>query len=228
MKTFLFTLAILINTSTIFAQECESYFPQIQGKKYTYQDLDKKGKVTGSTTKTVVKKSSIADGVEITIKEESNNKDAEAPTTIEYTIKCKNGEMSVDMESMLMNNEQMQAYDGMETKVTADNITIPQNAKAGDNLGGGKATAEVFNQGMKMMSLSFYITDRKVDAIETITTDAGTFECIKITSHTEFKMVVTVKATITEWYSKGVGIVKSETYNKKGKLMASTVLSSIE
>ena len=79
-----------------------------------------------------------------------------------------------------------------------------------------------------MMALTFTILDRKVDAIEKISTDAGSFECVKITSHIEFKMMISMKMTVTEWYSKDVGLVKSETYNKKGKLQASTVLTKID
>ena len=226
-KTFLLFVLSLF-TSILFAQNCESYFPQEVNKKYEYKDYDKKDKETGTTVKTVKEKKDIPGGIAITMQEVSQTKGSDSTNTIEYTIKCENGKMSMDMESMMMNSEQMNAYEGMETKVDADDMTIPENAKAGDDLGGGKVTAEVFNQGVKMMSMTFTITDRKVDAVESVTTSAGTFECLKITSHVEFHMIMTLKMTITEWYAKDIGIVKSETYNKKGKKTTSTVLTKIE
>ena len=229
MKKILLLSVITLFASVIFAQECDSYFPQEIGKKYEYKDLDKKGKEVSTSVKTVTDKKDIKGGIEVSIKEESKSKDADSTFTMEYTIKCENGVMSMDMESMLMNQEQMQAYEGMDTKVNSEgDLTIPTNAKAGDDLGGGKVTAEVYNQGVKMMALTFTIIDRKVDNIEDVTTDAGTFNCIKITSHIEFKMMITFKMIVTEWYSKDVGMVKSETYNKKGKLQSSTVLSKID
>jgi len=228
MRKIFLLFVLSIFTSVLFAQNCESYFPQEVNKKYEYKDYDKKDKETGTTVKTVKEKKDIAGGIAVTIEEVSQAKGSDSTNTIEYTIKCENGQMSMDMESMMMNSEQMQAYEGMETKVEADDLTIPENAKAGDDLGGGKVTAEVYNQGVKMMSMTFTITDRKVDAIESVTTTAGTFDCIKITSHVEFHMIMNIKMTITEWYAKDIGIVKSEVYSKKGKKQSSTVLTKIE
>lgn len=227
MKNILLIIAVLFNSTLIFSQECNSYFPQEQGKTYEYQNLDKKNKLMGVTTKTVIKKTNTTGGLEVTIKEESKNKDADTPTTIEYTIKCKDGVMSVDMESYL-DQEQMKAYEEMETEIIADNLEIPSNAKAGDNLGGGTVVAKISNQGVNVMTLNFHILSRKVDAIESITTDAGTFECIKITSVAEFKMMFSIKTTITEWYASGIGVIKTETYDKKGRILSSMVLSKIK
>lgn len=226
-KTFLL-FALSLFTSVLFAQNCESYFPQDVNKKYEYTNYDKKDRETGTLVKTVKEKKEISGGIAITMQEVSQEKDSDSINTIEYTIKCENGQMSLDMESMMMNSEQMKGYEGMETNVEADDLTIPENAKAGDDLGGGKVIAEIFNQGVKMMSMIFTIVDRKVDAVESVTTSAGTFECLKITSHIEFHMIMTIKMTITEWYAKDIGIVKSETYNKKGKKTSSTVLTKIE
>ncbi len=228
MRKIFLLIVLSIFTSVLFAQNCESYFPQEVNKKYEYTDYDKKDKETGTTVKTVKEKKDIAGGIAVTIEEVSQTKGSDSTNTIEYTIKCENGKMSMDMESMMMNSEQMQAYEGMETKIDADDLTIPTDAKAGDDLGGGKVTAEVFNQGVKMMSMTFTITDRKVEAVENVTTTAGTFECLKITSHVEFHMLMTFKMIITEWFAKDIGIVKSESYNKKGKKTSSTVLTKIE
>jgi len=228
MRNIFLLIVLSIFTSGLFAQNCESYFPQKVNKKYEYTDYNKKDKETGTTVKTVKEKKDIAGGIAVTIKEVSQTKGSDSTNTIEYTIKCENGKMSMDMESMMMNSEQMQTYEGMETKIDADDLTIPTDAKAGDDLGGGKASVEVYNQGVKMISMTFTITDRKVEAAESVTTTAGTFECLKITSHVEFHILMTFKMIITEWYAKDIGIVKSESFNKKGKKTSSTVLTKIE
>jgi len=44
---------------------------------------------------------------------------------------------------------------------------------------------------------------------------------------TIFKMVVKIEATSKEWYAENVGIVRSESYNKKGKLTGYDVLTKL-
>jgi hypothetical protein len=40
--------------------------------------------------------------------------------------------------------------------------------------------------------------------------------------------MVKTEASSKEWYAEGVGLVKSEIYNKKGKLMGYSELTSFE
>ena len=87
------------------------------------------------------------------------------------------------------------------------------------------------NQGWKIPSafLSvFSITNRKVEAIETITTAAGTFDCVKISYDVESKMMFTIKAKGAEWYALETGLVKSESYDAKGKLTGSQELVKLK
>jgi hypothetical protein len=41
-------------------------------------------------------------------------------------------------------------------------------------------------------------------------------------------MMVNVKTRGVEWYAKGVGMVKNETYSTDGKLLGSSVLTSLK
>jgi hypothetical protein len=72
------------------------------------------------------------------------------------------------------------------------------------------------------------LSNRKCAAIESVTTPAGTFECYKITQDVEAKAIVKVLATDITWLAEGVGVVKSESYDKKGKLMGSSQLTKFE
>ena len=227
MKKLTILISIMLFGIILQAQNCESYFPQKIKKKYIYTDYNKKDKVIGSSEKTVLEKNNISGGVEVKISETSKDKDGDNPSTNEYTIKCENGVFTMDMESYL-NQEQMKAYEGMDVAVDADNLTIPENAKAGDALNSGKVVATISNEGMQIMTMTVNISDRKVEAIESITTSAGTFECLKITSTVELKTILVFRTTVTEWHTKGVGIVKSESYSKSGKLISKTVLTGME
>ena len=75
--------------------------------------------------------------------------------------------------------------------------------------------------------MTIYVTDRAVEARESLTTSAGTFDCIKITQKETTKMIVKIQATSKEWYAENIGMVRSESYNKKGKLTGYSVLTKI-
>lgn len=69
------------------------------------------------------------------------------------------------------------------------------------------------------LKLSTNIINRRVEAIEDIAVPAGSFQCFKLTGD----IIATVmgkkaNSSTAEWYAKGVGVVKSETYDKNGKL----------
>lgn len=84
-----------------------------------------------------------------------------------------------------------------------------------------------------MMTMSMAMTNRKVDGQESITTPAGTFNAYKITSDVAFDnraMGIPIRSTMkTVSYRTNDLLfdVKSETYNKNGKLMGYTLLSKI-
>lgn len=220
-------MLLVIYSSLSFAQECNSYFPQEKGKIFEYKDLNKKGKETGRMTRKVVDRKIRGTVLSVEIEETHIPKKGNS-TSVKYTVQCEEGLAFISMEGYAMGQPQMGAYDNMSIEIEADNLELPSYAKLGDELGAGKVKATVSNEGIKMFTLDFKILDRKVDAFEKLTTNAGTFDCMKITSHTEMHMMITVKTTTVEWYAKDVGVVKSEVYSKSGKLMSSTILESVK
>ena len=71
-------------------------------------------------------------------------------------------------------------------------------------------------------------TERKITGKEKLTTPAGTFDCfiMEETVTTKAMMQKEVEKTVS-WYAYGVGLVKENTYDKKGKLVSTTLLNSI-
>lgn len=63
---------------------------------------------------------------------------------------------------------------------------------------------------------------------EMVNTPAGDFECVKIQTESEGNvMLFSEKEYATYWYAKGVGLVKSEIYTKRGKLLERQVLQAV-
>ncbi len=73
--------------------------------------------------------------------------------------------------------------------------------------------------------MSAHITNQKVEAIEDVTVKAGTFKGYRFSGEVNSSaMGIKVKSNNLDWYAKGVGIVKTENYDKNGKLQSRTEL----
>jgi hypothetical protein len=76
------------------------------------------------------------------------------------------------------------------------------------------------------------ITNRVVASQESVTTAAGTFNCYKITQDFKMENIVmgmTIPITMKsiEYYAAGTGMVKSQSFDKNGKLAGYTLLTKI-
>ncbi len=222
---FLLVFAFALNYN-LKAQTCD-YFPLNEGSIYVIKNYDKKDKLTGWSKQTIKKKETTATGINVTLSVE--NYDTKADTAIskgELKYECKDNVLYVDMNSMLAPGS-MTAYEGMDVKVTTENMTMPSTLKVGDVLDIGKVDVKVSSNGMQIFNSVTSITNRKVAAIESITTPAGTFECYKLTYDVESKMMFSVTMSMVEWYSKEAGSVRSEAFDKNGKLTSYSVLESL-
>ena len=76
------------------------------------------------------------------------------------------------------------------------------------------------------MKMNMNLFNRKVAGNESVTTPAGTFDCYVITYDSEAKMGFKMTSSNKLWLSEGFGMVKQETYNKKGALIGKSVLTA--
>jgi hypothetical protein len=130
----------------------------------------------------------------------------------------------MDMKNFL-DPKTMSGFQDMEVTVSGADLEMPGAMQVGQTLKDGDIKMAVNSSGMNIMNLEVKIYNRKVEAIETITTPAGTFECFKVSYDTEFRTMFKITAKGTEWISRNVGTVKSEQYDKNGKLTGYTLLS---
>ncbi|HRW62941.1 MAG TPA: hypothetical protein P5132_05610, partial [Bacteroidales bacterium] len=145
--------------------------------------------------------------------------------TKEFTAKCENGVYSIDMKNYL-DQQTLSAYEEMDIEMKSDNLDIPASLKIGDELPNGSLVVSVYSEGMRVMGMTTSITNRKVEAKEQITTEAGSFDCYKITYTITVSTMFSVRMEVAEWIAEGVGMVKSETYSR-GKTMGYTLLTGI-
>ena len=226
----LWTLAflLLLGGMQIAAQDCSEMFPQKEGAVLKYTHYDKKDKITGGHEVTLKEKQETADGPEVILASKYFDYKGEKIYDQEIKMECSDGVLYFDAASLL-DPATMSAYQSMEVEITGDNLEIPMSGGAGTTLKDGGVTAVVSSGGMKIMTLSINLTNRKIAARESIQTPAGSFDCVKYTYDVVTKAgFVSVSTSGVEWYSPRYGSVRSESYNKSGKPVGYTVLESVD
>lgn len=220
--------AFFLGTFFLQAQdECNNLFPFDDGVMFEITHYDKKGKLESVTTHKVEALEPEDEGWSADVTASVSDTKGEAVTDMEYIVYCRNGELEVDFSSLVAPGFMEQAYN-MNTNITGDDVSFPSDLSVGQELPDAEMAIEVQAGTTTVMTLRFWMRDRKVEAKEEITTPAGTFECFKISHTFEAKTIFSSTYSVTEWYAVGVGSVRSETYNKKGKLIGSSELTKFE
>jgi hypothetical protein len=214
-------LFVLFVTKIVNAQNCVSWYPVETSSRWETMSYDGKNKLTGVTVSKVLSKETIANGMTVTIESESYDAKNVSQGKNTYAVGCTDGKFYMSMDNLV--NKSM--YKDMEVNVTSDQMEIPSSPTVGMSLPDGQMTMSVSSQGMPMMNMTIKVSNRKVAAIENITTTAGTFECYKITYDVTTTSFVNVTTKSVEWYCKETGSVRSETYDSNGKLLGYSVLS---
>jgi len=219
-------LILLLNASTVAAQDCSKALPFTKGAEFEMKTFNEKDKLQ-SITKSKVTDVTPGATPQATISAESTDEKGKAQGGSTYTIKCENGSFMIDMKTMI-DQKVMASYKDAEITIQADHLEIPYNPTVGQTLKDGTLTMTINPNTPMPMKNTINITNRKVEAVETITTPAGTYECIKISYDVETKIMVKIRSRVEEWYSKEVGTVQSKNYDSKGRMQGYTQLTSVK
>jgi hypothetical protein len=208
------------------AQDCTPYFPMDEGTTFEITNYDKKDRVTSSATHEVLNKRELpGGGLVADVQMELFDQDGENMATSVYEIKCVDGVFYLDMQTMV-NAEQMSSMD-LDATVGGDYLEFMNNLEPGMELPDATLSVSLGSGGTAIMTMNINVTDRVVGEEESITTPAGTFECITLTQSVATKMIVNIKASSKSWFAENIGTVRSESYNKRGKLTGYSVLTSL-
>jgi len=222
----LIVLAVMFVSTGIFAQNCEAYVPTEKGKKYTYKTSNKKGKVQSYYSQELLSMKDEDGGTKYEIMHTNYDEKKEVVNQDTLNFFCKDNMFFIDMGSYL-NEEQMGTYDESQIEISFDNIGYPANMKPGTELKDGYVQADI-NVGMTL-TFKTDVINRKAEAYEEITTEAGSFKTIRVSEDIVSKIgFVTIKMKTISWVIKNIGNVKTESYDKKGNLSSVTELISIE
>lgn len=217
-KLILFTVMIFFGMA-LKAQEI--FFPTKEGTVLVYKTFDKKDKETNMVRYTIKHLEINGSDMDITYLCESLDPKEKLVFKEEITIHQKGDKLYFDMSNFI--NKAAFQQNGeipAEIQVTGNNLEVPSDPKPGDLL--PDANVEMaMKLGFINMKMSANVTNRRVEAIEDITVKAGTFKGYKFSSEVNsVVMGMKINSKNTDWYAKGVGIVKTESYDKNGKLQS--------
>lgn len=224
--TAIFTLSVFLLSPSLRAQNCSTYYPIEEGVRLEYKLYGKKDKLEGTQWQEFTEVTSTAGGVEATVQMGFANAKGKEEFTSSYSMSCNDNVVHIDFESLLSSAMLLQ-QEQMEAEITGTDLELPNNLEVGMELPDADVQMKL-NMGAMNMNMEVNTTDRKVEARESITTEAGTFDCYVISSNTQSKMMMADKTFPSKlWLAEGVGMVKTETYNQNGKLISRMELSGI-
>ena len=223
--SLLFTTTVLTKSG---AQDCLGMTFK-SGMGFEMSMFNAKDKPTGKITYQVkdVHKEGGSTVMDITAQFEDEKGKQRPPYSIHYT--CTGNELVADMSGMLQSMQS--GMKDMEMKLKTNRLVYPGKLSVGQKLSDGQMEAEMSSSGNTMMTMNMMMANRQVESKESITTPAGTFTAYKIPSDMSFEnkvMGIPVRSTmrvVSYRADNQLFDVKSETYNKGGKLMGYSLLT---
>jgi len=229
MRRLIFIIAaITVSAQLGTAQTCSQFIKAVDGKKMVYHNLDAKGNNVNQISYTSTKK----DASTVIVHSEMTDKRGQPGGSGDSEITCDGNSLNVDMKSFIPAASARQ-FSKMQMQADGKFLMYPLDLKAGQALPDGSAVISVSNGAAHFADVYLDITNRKVEQQETLNLSSGNFDCYKITYDVMVKVKIgiigiPVNMHTTEWFSPKLGrMVKTETYDKRGRLAGTMQLASI-
>lgn len=232
MRKLVFLVALLLAGHTARAQ----YFCTTPGVELHYVNYDEVGQSTSDETVTV--KDVVREGSSVQASYYDKIVTTKSKNNTSYTLYnwTYDGAATTCTEDLMYgpyiaSDSDPDKYDEAarlrlleDRKFKGDNsFSISDAAKAGEAI-----PDRNYQMIQNMLKNEITISGAAYMGTEKVSTTAGKFDCIKISYLKRTKIVLkSTTLRVTEWYAKGIGLVKSEAYDTKGKLDKKTLLVKI-
>jgi hypothetical protein len=207
----IFQFFLLGITGILSAQDCSNYYYLQNNKTIEMSVYNKNGKESGKMIYKISDSKKSGSSATATITSEFVDTKGKTITNATNTVKCENGVMQMDMKEQIRSGT---------AKASDVYLEYPSNMNVGDKLKDGLLSMDYEQAGGLKSSIEISITERSIQAKESVTTTAGTWECFKITSKNKITSKIAgidipIRMDVTEWFAPGFGIIKTE--SKTGK-----------
>jgi hypothetical protein len=231
MKNLLSTAALLLAVHGIWAQtncsELYDYFKK--GLKLEYTSYDAKGKVESVNNQEVLDVTTNADTVIALIQANITDKKGEQAFSGTFPIKCFEGVLYFDMQSMIPPQQGTGAEGSeMALEIKSTDMIFPADMQVGMSLPDCDMEMKMSMGSIAIMNTRYHIKNRKVEGRETITTTAGAFDCLKISYDIEYNLLGKRTDHVEYWYAKSKGLmIRTISTDSKGKERSRTELTKL-
>jgi hypothetical protein len=226
MRNFILTITIcLFSFVSLEAQKCASFIPVEQGTVLKHSHFNKKGKLTGISELKVDSVSTMDSATFFKVKQKYTDPKGKDPVISELDFKCVDETFYVDM-SAYIDKETIKAYEDLDMAITASEMYFPGDMIAGQRLNDGSIKIEI-SAGTLPMNFNIDVKNRLVEDIDSLSTPAGKFPCIRISEDVVSNFgFMKFEHHLVSWYSENIGTLRSETY-KNEKLISYIELTEI-
>ena len=191
-----------------------------------------KDKVTGKSLSQILSIEDNGGVLTAHIKGTAFDKKGEEVTSMNFEYICDEGVLKMDMKKFIP-KDMFGSDSDISFEMEGDYLELPKSLEIGQTLKDGMIEGKMTMEGnpaMANMDMTIKIYNRKVEAKEDITTPAGNFSCYKISYDMESStkvMGINNKVNLkgVDYISEGVGVIRTESYNKKSNLSSYSLLT---
>jgi hypothetical protein len=225
-RLFISTAIVMAVNICADAQSCSNYLLLQNNKKIEMTIYNKKDKESGKQVWQVSNLNSSGGTTTALLNTEFFNDKGKAINKGQSEIKCTGGMLMMNMKLML-NEAQLKQMENGTATVSGEFLEYPATMKEGDNLKDGNFTMKYKMNGGMESNMEIAVTQRVVGGSESVTSAAGTWNCIKINSNQKLVtriagIGIPIKMNVTEWFAPGVGVIKTQSN------YGSTLITSIQ
>ena len=210
----------------------EPYYALKKGTRIEYTVYDGKGKVQGFNRQEVMDITRTKNSVNAVVKGVQTNAKGKVESSGTVSLRYSNGNIYANLLDMaaLKGLENME----IDANMSGSDMMIPSKLKPGQILPNTQVALKMKMKSGKdevnMPPVEFRIINRRAVRAESVDTPMGKFVCFKIkqTMEADYPIIGTQYFTDITWIGKGFGVVKSESYDSKGKLKSRMLLTKLE
>lgn len=227
LRRLLYIFAIVVYAAAdLMGQEAAPYFCNVADTVLEYTRTTSEGDVKWYHTMRIgeVKKAGDKTLIDYTSHILNHkNKPYYGDDPAELSASITGGAVTVDVAESVAAVLRTMLPSGTRIKSSGGESALPSDMAPGDVLPDVHASVKALGLTMKIT-----VTERVVLRYETISTPAGTFDCVVIRERKVEKGMGRNRHTIADtWYSRGIGMVRHDTYSPKLELQTSELLSSM-
>ncbi|UPL50788.1 TapB family protein [Hymenobacter sublimis] len=218
--------------------DCAHPFGLYDNMELVYQLQDASGKTTGTMRNRVVSLSSEQNKKQtittnsVLLKSGTYDPKNKLLRLQDLTYRCRQDTSFTDGSAEL-SPESLRSFRDRRFVYAPVPLAWPNQPTVGSQLPQGGISVQVSSTAVDIAKVYTTVHKRRITGTETVTTPAGSFACYKVEAERESAtaaradMVMRNAVRVVDYYSPAVGIVKSEVYDKKGKLEQVRLLTAI-